>query len=195
MSDRSVLLCLIRIGVFVLYENAFLTGEGVEDLWRRSFHAVPFVRRERAQVYLEKERKPGSPRTQSRAARAHIHARARGITRFTTPSHPSSPPSLPLSPPLSLSFPLVGRRLDVLFRFSCPPRLAPRSRSVFLQCSKPRAGPAITRSRLTVAPCMAACFMLPASHCDAHRERGLARCCISVEMCTRYPPYRLFGCF
>ena len=110
MSDRSVLLCLIRIGVFVLYENAFLTGEGVEDLWRRSFHAVPFVRRERAQVYLEKERKPGSPRTQSRAARAHIHARARGITRFTTPSHPSSPPSLPLSP----LYPFLSHSLAVV---------------------------------------------------------------------------------
>lgn len=97
MSSRATLLCtrLIRRGGFRSLRGCTFNGGGCRGPLARSFHAVPFARSERAQVYLEKERKPGSPRTQSRAARAHMRAR---ITRFTTPSHPSSPP-----PPLSLS--------------------------------------------------------------------------------------------
>jgi len=107
--------------------------------------------------------------------RTHIHKRTRAQinTLYNSLSPSFSTPSSSLSPAIPF-FLACDRRLDVLFRFSCPPRLASRSRSVFLRCSKPRAGPAITRSRLTVAPCMAACFMLPASHCDAHRASELS---------------------
>lgn len=85
---------------------------------------------------------------------------------------------LPPRPSLSLSL--------FSLRFLALPRLKPSSKfSLSLSlCSAPRpsplffvsvrvleagTGPAITRSRLTVAPCMAACFMLAALHCDARR--------------------------
>lgn len=162
------------------------------------------VRKEReSQAYLEV--RPGSPCEHSLVLLVRTRARAR-ITRrralslsHPPPLHPLPPPPpspspSPTSPPFCYPFLFLarGRRLDVLFRSSRFSRLfAPRSRSVFLRCSK-RAGPAITRSRLTVAPCMAACFMLPASHCDAHRaseqasecaltRAALARC-TSVEI-------------
>lgn len=154
------------------------------------------VREERESPSLSREGEEArlSANTISRCSCTHARADNTLYNSLSPFFSPSSSLSLSLIIPF---FPTRGRRLDVLFRFSCPPRLAPRSRSVFLRCSKPRAGPAITRSRLTVAPCMAACFMLPASHCDAHRasERGLARCCILVETRTRYPPRRPLGCF
>lgn len=118
-----------------------------------------------------------------------IHTRAQ-ITRCTTP---------PFANPLFLS-PTLDRCLDVPFSpcFSCllasPRVLVPSFSGVW---SREPAGPAITRSWLTVAPCMAACFMLPASHCDAQRasERKLGPLHSSVETRTRYPAHRTLGCF
>lgn len=138
---------------------------------------------------VRKEREPGLSRGEARLSVYTVsccscaHARARADNTPQNSLSPSLSPfcsfsSSSLSPSLSCYpslFPARGRRLDVPFRSSRFSRLfAPRSRSVFLRCSK-RAGPAITRSRLTVAPCMAACFMLPASHCDAHRASERAR--------------------
>lgn len=139
-------------------------------------------------------RRRGSPALREHNLVLLVHTHTCADNTLYNSLSPPSPPAPPRSPAIPF---FLTHRLDVLFRFSCSPRLAPRSRSVFLRCSKPRAGPAITRSRLTVAPCMAACFMLPASHCDAHRasERSLAHCCISVEMRTRYPPHRSLGRF
>lgn len=73
-----------------------------------------------------------------------------------------SPPlrsSIPRSTPAKLSPPLC------LLRVALPP---PPDRPPFLRLEA-GTGPAITRSRLTVAPCMAACFMPAALHCDARR--------------------------
>lgn len=60
MSQVAMRARHIRKGVFVLYEDALLTEEGVEDLWRDLLMWAPFVKSERAQAYLEEER-PGSP--------------------------------------------------------------------------------------------------------------------------------------
>lgn len=109
------------------------------------------------------------------------------------PLYDSSPPRRSSIPPrstlsststFSLSFSPVASLLPFDLRFLALPRLnslllsassespSPRPPTVplfFVSLLEAGTGPAITRSRLTVAPCMAACFMPAALHCDARR--------------------------